>query len=167
MATTSPDNLRTPNPTDPYNLVADLAILASDTQAALVKRGNLYIGTSAQRIAFTSAPDGTHWQDTNGDMREYVRRGGSWAVSNPRAGGTVTGVSVTPGVNSTYTVSFPAGVFSTAPSVMLTGNSPATRIRDSAIFTTEVSTSGFTLNVYGTGSGTWTGWSVDWLAVGI
>ncbi len=39
MATTSPDNLRTPNPGDPYNLVADLATLASDTQANVVDLG--------------------------------------------------------------------------------------------------------------------------------
>lgn len=94
MATTSPDNIRTPNPSDPFNLVADWAITASDTQAALVKRANLYIGTSAQRTAFTTAPEGTHWQDTNGTRGEYVRQSGAWVggdtgwVSLPLSVGT-------------------------------------------------------------------------------
>lgn len=77
MATTSPDNIRTPNPTDPYNLVADLAILAGDVQSALALRGNRYIGSAAQMNAF-AAPDGTEWFNTT-DNITYVRRGGVWS----------------------------------------------------------------------------------------
>lgn len=78
MASTSPDGLRTPAPGDPFAPVADLAILANDVQEALNTRGNLYVGTSSERISFGSAPDGTHWQDTNGGKLEYVRDSGQW-----------------------------------------------------------------------------------------
>ena len=96
MATTSPDNVRTPNPTDPYKLVADLTILASDVQAALVRRANSYVGTSAQRTAFTTAPEGTGWQDTNGTKLAYVRKSGVWVPAIPtisvgRGGFTLSG----------------------------------------------------------------------------
>ena len=85
MATTSPDNVRSPNPTDPYNLVADLAILASDVQTALTRRANMYVGTSTQRTAFTTAPEGVHWQDTNGTRLEYVRQSGAWVNAVPQS----------------------------------------------------------------------------------
>ena len=118
MATTTPDNIRTPNPTDPYNLVADLAILASDVQTALDRRANLYIGTSTQRTAFTSAPEGTHWQDTNGTSREYVRRAGVWLGLTALHG--IVNITISaPGTN-TASVSFPAGYFSAAPAIQLT-----------------------------------------------
>lgn len=78
MATTTPDNIRTPSPSDPYNLVADLAILGSDVQTALNRRANSYIGTSSQRVAFTTAPEGVEWRDTNGSKLKYVRNGGAW-----------------------------------------------------------------------------------------
>lgn len=98
MATTSPDNIRTPDPSDPYNLVADMATLAGDVQGALVKRGNMYVGTSAQRTAFTTAPEGVHWQDTNSDKVEWVRRGGSWA---PATGVTSATLSIS-GATANY-----------------------------------------------------------------
>lgn len=86
MATTSPDGIRSPNPSDPYNLVADWAITTNDVQNVFNKRGNMYIGTSAQRNAFTSAPEGTHWQDTNGTKLEYVRQSGVWVALLPDSG---------------------------------------------------------------------------------
>lgn len=81
MATTSPDNLFSPNPSDNYNLIANWATSMQSVQAALVKRGNMYVGTSTQRTAFTTAPEGVHWQDTNGGKLEYVMQGGSWTPS--------------------------------------------------------------------------------------
>lgn len=80
MATTSPDNLKTPDSGDPYALVQDLGAFADTVQNALVKRGNSYVGTSAQRTAFTAAVEGTHWQDTNGGKAEWVRQGGVWVT---------------------------------------------------------------------------------------
>lgn len=88
MATTSPDNLFSPNPSDNYNLIADWATSMQSVQAALVKRGNMYVGTSTQRTAFTTAPEGVHWQDTNGSKKEYVRQANAWVewVSPPSDG---------------------------------------------------------------------------------
>ena len=78
MTTTSPDNIRTPNPSDPYNLVTDLGVLANDTQTALTRRANLYVGTKSERAAFTSAPEGVRWQDTDGLKGLWVRQSGAW-----------------------------------------------------------------------------------------
>lgn len=89
MATTSPDNLRTPNSSDPYNLVPDLQVLANDVQSALVDRANSYRGTSAQRTAFSSAPTGTIWSDTNGSQLVYVKRGSNWIPVTPEDTGWV------------------------------------------------------------------------------
>lgn len=86
MATTSPDNLKTPDAGDQYALVQDMGALADTVQNALVKRANAYRGTSAQRIAFTTAPEGTSWQDTNGNKFPYLRQGSTWV----RAAGQVT-----------------------------------------------------------------------------
>lgn len=120
MPTTSPDNIRTPNPTDPFNLVADMAITASDTQAALVKRANLYVGTSAQRTAFTSAPEGTHWQDTNGTALEYVRKSGVWRPAVPILRGFLTFNIAEANTSYNQTINFPAGFFALAPTLSLT-----------------------------------------------
>lgn len=100
MATTSPDNLRTPNPTDPYNLVADLAILASDTQDAISRRGNAYRGTTAERTAFTTAEEGTLWVDTNGTKKVYQRQGTAWVVINPDP--TSTSVDLSSSISTSY-----------------------------------------------------------------
>lgn len=79
MATTSPDNLRTPNPGDPYNLVADLATLAGDVQAALNTRANAYKGTASQRASLlASAAPGTLWQDTDGIGMLWKRGASAW-----------------------------------------------------------------------------------------
>lgn len=91
MATTSPDNIKTPNAGDQYALVQDLGALADTTQAALVKRANAYTGTSAQRTAFTStAPEGTQWTDTNGTKGTWYLRAGVWT------GGDTGWVTLTP-----------------------------------------------------------------------
>lgn len=77
MAITSPDNLRTPDPGDPYNLVADLATLAGDVQNALDDRGNAFKGTVSERNAFeSSAPEGSLWVDTDG-INMIWRKGAS------------------------------------------------------------------------------------------
>lgn len=129
MATTSPDGIRTPNPSDPYNLVADMAITASDTQAALVKRANLYIGTSTQRTAFTTAPEGTHWQDTNGTRLEYIRQSSAWVQAVPTIGvtnvrtGTFSGTTAYTTV--TFSTPFPAGTVPAVTTQIVSGSSGA------------------------------------------
>jgi len=90
MATTSPDNLRTPNPGDPFNLVPDLATLANDVQNALNnKQSNVFKGTAAQRAAFLStAIDGMLWQDTDGIKMIWRKDGANWVPAIWRWAGT-------------------------------------------------------------------------------
>lgn len=92
MATTSPDNLRTPDPGDPYNLVPDLATLAGDVQTALLLRdNNTGSGTASQRTAFTSsAPDGFLWQDTDGIKMIWRKDGAVWVPAVWHWSGTNT-----------------------------------------------------------------------------
>lgn len=78
MAVTTPDNLYSPDDDSAYALVQDLGLAQDSVQAALIKRANLYVGTSAQRTAFTSAAEGTHWQDTDGQKRVYIFKAGKW-----------------------------------------------------------------------------------------
>lgn len=76
MATTSPDNIWTPDNSDEYDLTVDLAAMATSVQTALEKRANSYKGTSAQRVAFQSSVRvGDLWQDTNGTQDLYVWTG--------------------------------------------------------------------------------------------
>lgn len=124
MATTSPDNIRTPDPTSPYNLTTDFATLASDVQDAITRRGNLYIGTSVQRTAMVDPPVGTHWQDTNGDQREYVYRNGGWRGVTPLLG-EVSLTAPSGGGTVSTTVTFPTGYFDVAPVVFLTSRTGA------------------------------------------
>lgn len=89
MATTSPDNIRTPNPTDNFNLVADLATTASDVQDALTRRANAYKGAAAQRTSFTStAVPGMLWQDTDGIRMLWKRGASTWEPAVWRWAGT-------------------------------------------------------------------------------
>ena len=85
MAVTSPDNIRTPDSGDQYALVQDLGVLADTTQAAITKRGNLFVGTAAQRTAFTTATNGMNWQDTDGTAARYVRVAGVWVMQGDKA----------------------------------------------------------------------------------
>lgn len=79
MAHTS-DGITSPDNTDLFRLVPQLAALAETTQLALNKRANFYTGTSAQRAAFTSsAGEGVAWKDTNGTKALYVKEGTAWS----------------------------------------------------------------------------------------
>lgn len=79
MATTSPDNIWTPDSGDNYDYVIDSAATAASIQTTLTKRANSYIGTSEDRIAFTAdAPVGSTWADTNGDYILWIKQGASW-----------------------------------------------------------------------------------------
>lgn len=89
MAITSPDNIRTPDPGDPYNLVPDLQTLAQDVQDALIARGNVFRGTAAQRVAFLStASPGMLWQDTDGIGMLWKRGASQWVPAVWRWSGT-------------------------------------------------------------------------------
>jgi len=56
MATTSPDNLRTPDLGDPYNVTADLKVLADTTQAALSALGIRNVSSDVERDAIYPNP---------------------------------------------------------------------------------------------------------------
>lgn len=79
------DGIVSPDDTDKYKLVPQLAALAETTQLALNKRANYYTGTTAQRTAFTSAAgEGVAWKDTNGTKGLYVKEGTAWNLVYPR-----------------------------------------------------------------------------------
>lgn len=167
MATTTPDSIRTPNPSDPYNLISDLGIMANDTQAALVKRANLYVGTSTQRTAFTTAPEGVHWQDTNGSKQIWARRAGAWVDISPSTVASASGTG-TAAVGLTATavnVTFPAGTFSSAPGVMVMSNSPSSVGSRVYHRVTNISAIGFTIEATYM-SGPAGNWAYRWLAAG-
>lgn len=138
MALTTPDNIRTPNDNDQYALVQDLGVMADSIQAALVKRANYFTGTAAQRTAFTTAPEGVTWRDTNGTMDQYVRQAGVW-VRVKVAAEVATGTVLHPGSSSTLVLTFPAGRFSTTPTVVcnaITGDT-AHNVYASGVSTTQ------------------------------
>lgn len=79
MATTSPDNLYSPDAGNQYALVQDLGAGQSSVQSALIRRANSYVGTTLERTAFTTAPEGVQWTDTDGTKSTWTRRSGAWA----------------------------------------------------------------------------------------
>ena len=84
MSTTTPDNLPAPDPGTMYGAVQAFKGLADETQNALNRRANFYRGTMAQRQAFTNAPNGVHWQETDENQLEYVRLNGGWTSVHPQ-----------------------------------------------------------------------------------
>ena len=81
MATTSPDNIWTPDSGDNYDYVIDSAATAASIQTALTRRANSYMGTTTERTAFTTAaPEGTLWSDTNGEKILWIKQGASWVA---------------------------------------------------------------------------------------
>lgn len=152
MATTSPDNIRTPDPSDPYNLVPDLAQMAGDVQTALIQRANSYKGTSAQRTSFTAAAEnGAIWQDTDAPYRIWRKQGGSggaWRGVAPLAG--TESISGGANTNRTLVVPLPAGYFSSTPSITLSAQTGVPQNLIALSFTSP-SASSFTIVLrYGT-----------------
>lgn len=115
MALTSPDNIWTPDGSDNYSLVTDLAATASSVQNALTRRANSYTGTTTERTAFTAdAPEGTLWSDTNGEKILWIKQGASWQ-------------GVWSGANTILIagVRYPAsGLFPIPPAYTFSGSSP-------------------------------------------
>lgn len=102
MPLTSNWNIWTPDDADNYDFIVDSAATAqtvddaltqveTDLAATLGAGANLYVGTAAERAAFTPAPEGALWQDTDSTTRLWQGVGGAWAVRNPHA--TVIGTS--------------------------------------------------------------------------
>lgn len=78
MATTTPDNLWTPDSGDGYALTQDLAAFADTTQDALVVRANYYTGNNSQMANQESkATEGSVFYNTDDD-KEYRLVSGAW-----------------------------------------------------------------------------------------
>lgn len=87
MATTSPDNLWTPDSGDGYALTQDLAAFADTIQDALVVRANYYTGDNSQMANQASkATEGAMFFNTDDD-KEYRLVSGAWVEA--MAGGVV------------------------------------------------------------------------------
>lgn len=166
MATTSPDNLYSPDSSDPYALTQDLGAMQDSVQSALVRRANAYVGTSAQRNAFTSAPVGTIWSDTNGSRLVYKRGASSWEPVSPpvvEAKGQVS-VSVVSSNSGSVTVSLPTGRFSAPPLVFLSKQSGGGA--KFIPYASSITASSFNVGVYsGDGTSATQTVVVGWLAV--
>ena len=89
MASTSPDNIFSPDKGQQWNLTSDWQQTAESVQAALNKVRNeitpgarAFSGSSADRMDFLPlAQEGDSWQDTEGGWVRYVKRNGSWEAS--------------------------------------------------------------------------------------
>lgn len=84
MATTSPDNIWTPDSGDDYALTVDLAATADSVQSALnnVRQFTAYkVGTNAQRLALTGTSlfEGLKFRTTD-TKAEWLYTGGAWTA---------------------------------------------------------------------------------------
>lgn len=93
MATTSPDEIWTPDGGDQYALTTDLAIFAGTVQDALNKR-SARNGTTTQRNNFSSqAQPGALWWDTTVQAL-YTYTGGAWSRVAPPSDTGWTNITV-------------------------------------------------------------------------
>lgn len=164
MATTSPDNIKSPDSGDQYALVQDMGALADSVQNALVKRANAYTGTTSQRTAFTSASEGTLWQDTNGDKFLWVRQSSAWVRVGPITSHKqiVSGVvNVSNSIQSfLFDMRFPAGV---TPQIITQVVSPSGAAVGLNVLVTAVGPTSFSARHSGSTS---TGFPVHYIAMG-
>lgn len=85
MATTSPDNIWTPDSGDNYALTTDLAAMADTVQDALSDIRDdsaAFIGTNAQRTALTAPAlrEGITWYATDTNIRWFYD-GANWITN--------------------------------------------------------------------------------------
>lgn len=86
MATTSPDNLWTPDSGDGYALTQDLAAFADTIQDALEVRANYYTGNNSQMANQESkATEGSMFFNTDDD-KEYRLVSGAWVEAEASGG---------------------------------------------------------------------------------
>lgn len=78
MALTSPDNIYSPNIDDNWAVPQAMGAMADSVQAALKRRANSYLGSSAEREASTNLPEGSEWRDTDGVKGSYILVNGVW-----------------------------------------------------------------------------------------
>lgn len=167
MAVTIPDDLFSPDDDNGYALTQHLGIMQDTNQAAFVRRANAYKGTAAERNAFTTAPEGTQWVDTDGSRKVYIRENASWSnkAYTVTATGNAGAVSV-PGPNQVITraITYPAGRFNVTPTVVLQNVSALASHAQTQMRVAGASPTGFNLELYNTGSNT-INVTVHWIAV--
>lgn len=160
MSVTSPDSIFHPDGSEPFTPIQSMGAMAASMQTALNRRGFLYGGTVAQRLAFTTAPDGVRWQDTDGSRGEYMARSGVWRGVTPLTG-TVSLSPPSGGGTVTQQVTFPTGYFQTTPTVIVSagdGAGPTVTVNISAI---SITSSGFVVNLSRSNSTTT---RINWVA---
>lgn len=87
MATTTPDNIMTPDAGDDYALTQDLLAMADSIQDGLVARANYYVGGNSEMAAQeANAPEGAMFYNTD-DETQYRLVSGVWVEA--MAGGVV------------------------------------------------------------------------------
>lgn len=91
---TTPRGIWTPDSTDDYDLVVDLAATANSIDGALdnlSESSNVRVGTAAQRASFlASAPVGSLWQDTDGIRMIWRKDGSAWVPAVWSWGGSTS-----------------------------------------------------------------------------
>lgn len=163
---TTPDNIPSPDLTDQYALTQDMAALADGTQRALTRRANMYVGTANQRIAFTTAIEGVHWQDTDGVKAEYVRKSGKWEAAIPVLRLARGGFTAAQNSSGRTQIQFPDNLFTSPPTVLLTLRS--FKVNGFAAITSDpITTTSAFVNTFNVATGANNpGIAVDWVAFG-
>lgn len=163
MATTSPDNIWTPDAGDDYALTTDLAATADTIQAAITANRVGRIGTNAQRLALSGANlyEGLTFRTTD-TRRDWVYTNGAWVQR--MAPFAMAGGMATLNVAAT-TVNFPAGVFTQVPTVLqITPIVPNSSQVATVHLGANPTISGFSARLFNN-SGVSIGGTVSWLAM--
>lgn len=110
MATTSPDNIWTPDATDDYALTADLATTASTVQSAIssvrnpADRNQQFYGPTSSVGTATGMKRGDTYQESDGAMGLQVYNGTAWGyVRNSAEINLVASASQTLNANAFFT----------------------------------------------------------------
>lgn len=119
---TTPRGIVSPNDSDEYDLVTDLAAMgvSIDTAIGAVPSPTRLVGSNGARLAYP-AFEGLAWRTTDTRLN-WLYTNGQWIRSEPgtafaKAAGTVAQQSVAAGGASTVAVVFPAGRFTVPPIV--------------------------------------------------
>lgn len=123
MATTSPDNIWTPDSGDDYALTVDLAATADTIQDALNTVKNYRVGTDAQRVALSGGAlfGGLKFYTTDTNL-EWFYNGSSWKLAPAFLGRATQTSNLTltssfqelPGMSIEFTTAVPTTVRITA-----------------------------------------------------
>lgn len=170
MATTTPDNLRSPEPGSAFNPVVDFQTLASDVQAALnnrVSKGEIdeiVPATTSTAGVVTRASQGEASVGTN--TAKYITpqtmRNATFLPYASAAGAYTGGSRINNEAGTTVSISFPSSRFTRAPHLLVTSSSAA-RLTFARL---SISTSSATVQVDNhSGAAAAAGWGFAWLAI--